>query len=107
MPTREQLMRELAEAPDHLLEQLLDFLRAARRSDEQAHADAMALSAALKKPPSRRGAPDSPTWSDIALDDLVAQRGVPVCHDLTVLVGQWPPEDSVDELLALVREVRQ
>jgi hypothetical protein len=46
-------------------------------------------------------------WRNKTLDELMREQGVKPIQSLDELAGDWPPEDSVDEFLGLVREVRR
>jgi hypothetical protein len=45
-------------------------------------------------------------WQDKTIDDFAREQRVQPIRDLDELAGDWPDEDSVDELLALLRKVR-
>ncbi len=42
-----------------------------------------------------------------SVDDLANEQGVGVLRAVDELAGDWPPEDSVDEFLSYLREVRR
>jgi hypothetical protein len=42
-----------------------------------------------------------------SLDELAEEQRVSLCVDAAELAGDWPPEDSIDEFLAFVREIRR
>jgi hypothetical protein len=46
-------------------------------------------------------------WSRRSLDELAGEQQVVLVDRLDELAIDWPVEDSADELLALVREVRR
>ena len=50
---------------------------------------------------------DSEFWQDKDTLELAAEQGVPVLTCVRELAGDWPPEDSIDEFLSLIREVRR
>jgi hypothetical protein len=50
---------------------------------------------------------DAEFWRDKTLEELAREQGVQPIKNLNELAIDWPEEDSVDELLALVREVRR
>ena len=45
-------------------------------------------------------------WDNSSVDELTRRQGVTPVTDLNALAGDWPVEDSVDDLLAMLREVR-
>jgi hypothetical protein len=45
-------------------------------------------------------------WSGKTIEELAHEQGLPPAANLADLAMDWPPEDSVDEFLALLREVR-
>jgi hypothetical protein len=49
---------------------------------------------------------ESDFWSGRTVEELAREQGIQPINDLTELAIDWPQEDSVDEFLALVREVR-
>lgn len=46
-------------------------------------------------------------WDNKTIEDLAQEQGTKPISSLDELAIGWPEEDSVDELLALVREVRR
>jgi hypothetical protein len=46
-------------------------------------------------------------WSSKSVEELGREQGVAPIEDLGRLAIEWPNDDSVDEFLALVREVRR
>ncbi len=50
---------------------------------------------------------DSDFWRGKTVEDLAREQGVGPIGSLDELAIDWPEEDSVDELLALIREVRR
>ena len=49
---------------------------------------------------------DSDFWRGHSVNELSSEQGIQPIKSLDELVIDWPDEDSVDELLALIREVR-
>ncbi len=49
---------------------------------------------------------DGDFWDSKTVANLANEQGVKPINSLDELVIDWPEEDSIDELLALVREVR-
>lgn len=45
-------------------------------------------------------------WENLDADELARRQGVGPVDDLSKLTGDWPSEDSIDEFLEYVREVR-
>jgi hypothetical protein len=45
-------------------------------------------------------------WSGKTVEELAREQGVQPIKNLADLAMDWPEEESVDEFLALVREVR-
>ena len=45
-------------------------------------------------------------WDNLSADELARRRGVLPVTDLDALAGDWPEEDSIDEFLTMIREVR-
>ncbi|HEX5051605.1 MAG TPA: hypothetical protein VFZ65_07535 [Planctomycetota bacterium] len=45
-------------------------------------------------------------WENLSADELARRQGVGPVDDLSKLVGDWPPEDSVDEFFEFLRKVR-
>jgi hypothetical protein len=45
-------------------------------------------------------------WSGKTVEELAREQGIGPITNLAKLAIDWPKEDSVDELLSLVREVR-
>lgn len=50
---------------------------------------------------------DSSFWSNLSADELARRQGTLAVTSLDDLAGDWPPEDSIDEFLRLIREVRR
>jgi hypothetical protein len=50
---------------------------------------------------------DADFWQGRSLDQLVREQGVTPCLDPADLAGAWPEEESLDEFLAFLREVRR
>jgi hypothetical protein len=50
---------------------------------------------------------DSEFWRNKSVRELADEQGVRLPESLDDLAGDWPAEDSIDEFLALVREVRR
>lgn len=46
-------------------------------------------------------------WENKTIDQLAEEQCVRPIEDPSELVGDWPPEDSIDEFLAFLREVRK
>ena len=46
-------------------------------------------------------------WENKTLEQLVKEQGVKPIEDANELVGDWPPEDSIDDFLAFLREIRK
>lgn len=49
---------------------------------------------------------DADFWQNKTIEELAREQGVKPARTLDDLAGDWPPEDSIDEFLAMVREVR-
>jgi hypothetical protein len=49
---------------------------------------------------------DSDFWENKTIDDLARQQGVDHPQKLTDLRFDWPDDESIDDFLNLVREVR-
>jgi len=49
---------------------------------------------------------DSAFWQSKTLEDFAREQGVQPVRSLDELAGDWPEEDSIDELLTLLRKVR-
>lgn len=45
-------------------------------------------------------------WDNLSVDELARRQGVAPVTDLDSLAGDWPEDESVDDFLAMVREVR-
>jgi hypothetical protein len=45
-------------------------------------------------------------WSGMTVEELAHEQGVEPIGNLSDLAIDWPQDESVDDLLALVREVR-
>jgi hypothetical protein len=50
---------------------------------------------------------DAEFWRGKSVEELASEQGVQPIHRLENLAIDWPEEDSVDEFLALIREVRR
>jgi hypothetical protein len=50
---------------------------------------------------------NSEFWQNKSVEQLTYQQGVRPCTDPADLAGDWPQEDSIDEFLAFLREVRR
>ena len=50
---------------------------------------------------------DSPFWTNKSLTELAREQNIQHCVDPAELAGDWPPNDSVDDLMAFVREARR
>jgi hypothetical protein len=50
---------------------------------------------------------DSEFWHGRTIEELAQQQGVKSIDSIAGLAIDWPEEDSVDEFLSLVREVRR
>ncbi|HEV3138727.1 MAG TPA: hypothetical protein VGZ26_12505 [Pirellulales bacterium] len=50
---------------------------------------------------------DSDFWREKTVEDLAREQGVGPVGSLDTLAIDWPAEDSVDDLVALIREVRR
>ena len=50
---------------------------------------------------------ESSFWSSRTVDELAAEQGVKPIQSVDELAFDWPAEDSIDDFLALVREVRR
>lgn len=50
---------------------------------------------------------DSEFWQNKSIEELAREQGVKPIQSLDDLAGDWPPEDSIDEFLALIRESRR
>jgi hypothetical protein len=48
----------------------------------------------------------SESWQNTDIEALISKQRVDVVRSLEELAGDWPAEDSVEELIALVREAR-
>ncbi|HVZ16180.1 MAG TPA: hypothetical protein VG897_03630 [Terriglobales bacterium] len=46
-------------------------------------------------------------WHGKTIEELAKEQGVKPCSDPADLAIDWPEEDSIDEFLALIREVRR
>jgi hypothetical protein len=49
---------------------------------------------------------DSEFWGGKTVEELACEQGVKPVNNLAALAIEWPEGESIDELLALVREVR-
>lgn len=50
---------------------------------------------------------DSDFWKGKSVEELAREQGVKPCTDPADLAVGWPEEDSVDDFLAFIREVRR
>lgn len=50
---------------------------------------------------------DGEFWRDRSIEELAREQGVTRIADLKELAGAWPEDESIDEFLSLVREVRR
>lgn len=50
---------------------------------------------------------DSAFWANVPLAELAKEQGIEPCVDPSELAGDWPPEESIDDFLSFVREVRR
>ena len=51
---------------------------------------------------------DDPSfWQNKTVDELAREQGVRPIQSLDELRGDWPEEDSIDEFLGFLREVRR
>ena len=50
---------------------------------------------------------DSDFWNGKSVEELAREQGVKPCINPADLAIDWPDEDSVDDFLALIREVRR
>ena len=50
---------------------------------------------------------DSDFWKGKTVDELAREQGVKPIKSLDELAGDWPEEDSIDDFLAFIREVRR
>ena len=50
---------------------------------------------------------DSDFWRGKSVEELAREQGVRPVERIEDLAIDWPEEDSVDQLLALIREVRR
>jgi hypothetical protein len=46
-------------------------------------------------------------WQNKSAEELANEQGVRPIQSLEELSGDWPPEDSVDEFIELVRKARR
>ena len=45
-------------------------------------------------------------WENLSAEELAQRQGVGVVDDMSKLVGDWPPDDSIDDFFEFLREVR-
>ncbi len=45
-------------------------------------------------------------WDNLSAEELAKRQGVGPVEDMSKLVGDWPPEDSIEDFFKFVREVR-
>jgi len=50
---------------------------------------------------------DSDFWKGKTVEELAHEQGVKPVQSIDELQGDWPEEDSIDEFLRFVREVRR
>jgi len=50
---------------------------------------------------------DSAFWQNKSAQELASEQGVQPIKSVDELGGDWPAEDSIDEFLGFVREVRR
>lgn len=50
---------------------------------------------------------DSSFWHQKSIEQLAAEQGVKPVQDISELAGDWPPDESIDEFLAFIREIRR
>lgn len=50
---------------------------------------------------------DSSFWETKSIEQLAEEQGVKPIGDISELAGDWPPDESLDEFLAFLREVRR
>jgi hypothetical protein len=50
---------------------------------------------------------ESASWGGMTVEELACEQGVVPISNLADLAIDWPKEESVDEFLLLVREVRR
>ena len=50
---------------------------------------------------------ESSFWANRSADELARRQNVRPIRSLDNLAGDWPPEDSIDEFLEMVREARR
>ena len=50
---------------------------------------------------------ESSFWANLPAEELARRQNPRPIQSLDDLAGDWPPEDSIDEFLALIREVRR
>jgi hypothetical protein len=46
-------------------------------------------------------------WENKTLERIVQEQGVRPIESVDELAGDWPPEDSIDEFLEFLREIRK
>jgi hypothetical protein len=46
-------------------------------------------------------------WANKSIEDLAREQGVKPIQSVGELAGEWPPEETVDEFLAFIREARR
>ena len=52
-------------------------------------------------------APTLQSWSNKSIEELAQEQGVKAVTNLDDLKSDWPEDESIDEFLALIREVRR
>jgi hypothetical protein len=50
---------------------------------------------------------NSAFWQNKTVEQLAQEQGVRPISDIEELAGDWPPEDSMDEFLQFLREIRK
>jgi hypothetical protein len=49
---------------------------------------------------------NSEFWQNKSIEELAREQGVNPCTDPGDLTGDWPPDESVDDFLALIKRSR-
>ena len=50
---------------------------------------------------------ESDFWKNKSIEDLIREQGAKPIQNFEELAIDWPQEDSIDEFLAFIREVRR
>jgi len=50
---------------------------------------------------------DADFWKNKSIEDLIREQGVKPIQNFQELAIDWPEEDSIEEFLAFIREVRR